>query len=185
MRQKRKILTLAAVVTVLGIRWHNQRKRRFITGLTTAQERFIGRATALEAQQVAFYHLLAIKADRLGLPHLAAGYHRAMEEEARHLQDLKISGRRLNIPLATWELLGDRVGRLSGNIISKLHPTVGLRMTNALEQVAAKEYASQRQGLHDVILQELYMKNQVDEEKHFAWAALMLEQFPKANRGYS
>lgn len=185
MRRKRRILTLVAVATALGIRWHTQRKRRLTTGLTAAQERFIGRATALEAQQVAFYHLLAIKADRLGLPHLAAGYRRAMEEEARHLQDFKIAGRRLNIPLAIWELLGDRVGRLSGNIISKLHPMVGLRITNGLEQVAAKEYARQRQGLHDVTLLELYMKNQVDEEKHFTWAALMLKQFPKAGKRYS
>lgn len=185
MRRKGRILIVAGVTTALGISLHKRRKRRQVIGLTAAQERFIRQATVLEAQQVAFYHLLAIRADRLGSPHLAAGYHQAMEEEARHLQDLKIAGRRLNIPLAAWEFLGDNIGRLSGGIISKLHPTVGLRLTNKLERVAARDYASQREGLHDEVLLKLYMKNQIDEEKHFTWAALMLEQFPWRNKGYS
>lgn len=180
MRRKRKVLILAAITTVIGIGWQRQqhRKRRPAIGLTAAQERFIRKATLIEAQQVAFYHLLAIRADYLGLPHLAAGYHRAMEEEADHLRDLKIAGRRLNIPLATWEFIGDNIGRLSGRIISKLHPTVGLQITNKLEKTAARDYADQRTGLHDIILQELYTKNQIDEEKHFSWAALMLQRFP-------
>lgn len=185
MRRRRRICVLTAVTIVLGVAWHNQQqgKRRLVTGLTVKQERFIQKATLIEAQQVAFYHLLAIKADRLGLPHLAAGYHRAMKEESEHLRDLKIAGRRLDISLATWELLGDSIGRISGRTIAKLHPTVGLRITNKLEKIAAKDYASQRAGLQDAILQELYMKNQIDEEKHFSWAALMLKQFQQAAIG--
>lgn len=184
MRRRRKLFILAAVTAALGIRWHNQQqgKPRLTTGLSAGQQRFMQKATFIEAQQVAFYHLLAMQADRLCLPHLAAGYYKAMEEEADHLRDLKVAGRRLHIALATWEFLGDNVGRISGRIIAKLHPTVGLRITNKLEKIAAKDYASQRDGLHDPILQELYLKNQIDEEKHFSWAALMLKQFSRTAR---
>lgn len=173
---RKKTIAVSALVVWLGVRWYRQRQRRSATGLTAAQERFVQRATTLEAQQVPFYHILAMKAHRLGLLHLEAGYMRAMEVETRHLRELKLAGRRLRIPLATWELLGDRIGRLSGSIISALDPKVGLNVVNQVEQVAAKEYASQREGLTDPALQELYIRNQVDEEEHYAWAALMLEQ---------
>lgn len=184
MRRKSKIFILLTAATVLGIAQHNRkrRKQRLRAVLTVAQERFVKKATLIEAQQVAFYHLLSLKAGHLGLPHLAAGYQRAMEEEARHLKGLKIAGRRLGIPLATWELIGDSIGRFSGKAVSKLSPTIWLRITNKLEKVAAKDYASQRQGLGDEALQELYMENQIDEEKHFSWAALMLKQLSLADQ---
>ena len=135
------------------------------------------RATLLEAQQVPFYHLLAMRAREHGLLHLETGYLRAMDVEADHLRDLKAAGRRLQVPLGIWEQFGDRIGRLSGAVVSSFNPRVGLRVIHRIEKVAAAEYAAQRDCLADRDLQQLYMVNQVDEEGHLAWASLMLREF--------
>jgi len=175
--KKRRIVLSVVALTAVGLLWHRRQKRRLLTGLTAKQERFLKRATLLEAQQVPFYHLLAMRARERGLLHLEAGYLRAMEVEADHLRDLKAAGRRLQVPLGIWEQLGDRIGRLSGTVVSSFNPKVGLRVIHRIERVAAAEYAAQRDCLDDSELQQLYMVNQVDEEGHLAWASLMLREF--------
>lgn len=164
-------------LTAFGMLWHRRSRRRLASGLTAKQERFLKRATLLEAQQVPFYHLLAMRARERGLLHLEAGYLRAMDVESDHLRDLKAAGRRLSVPLAIWEHMGDRIGRLSGAVVSSFDPRVGLRVIHRVERIAAAEYAAERDGLADSDLQQLYMINQVDEEGHLSWASLMLREF--------
>lgn len=175
--KRRRIVISVATLAALGLIWSRRRQSRRASGLTAAQERFLKRATLLEAQQVPFYHLLALRAHRLGLLHIEAGYLRAMDVEADHLRDLKAAGRGLGVKLGLWEQLGDRIGRLSGGVISAFDPRVGLRVICRVERVAAKEYANARAQVSDVALQQLYMGNQVDEEGHQAWASLMLREF--------
>jgi hypothetical protein len=151
--------------------------------LTAAQEWFIKRATALEAQQVPLYCILANKAHQTGKLHLEVGLRKALEVEACHLADLKVAGERFGIALAFWEQLGEKLGRLSGSSLSVFDPAAWLKTINKIETLAASEYASARADVEDRTLQKLYMGNQVDEEYHRAWALQMLETLGSAQDG--
>jgi hypothetical protein len=173
---KRRYLSWV-VLAGMALAWQRHRsRRRYPQSHVSAKDAgFIKRAVLLEAQQVPFYHQLALQARRTGRVHLEAGFLKAMEVEADHLRDLKVAGRRLGIKLMFWEQLGERIGGLTGSIATKLDPRVGLLAIRNLESVAAREYARARRQVADTNLQQLYLSNQLDEEIHQAWAALMLK----------
>lgn len=165
----------------LGLVWQRRRsrKRRTRPQISSRDASFLKRAVLLEAQQIPFYHQLALSAKRSGRLHLEAGFLKAMEVEADHLRDLKVAGRRLGMNLMFWERLGERIGGLTGSVFAPRDPRWALRAIRGLEKLAAGEYARNRDQVADLKLQELYLNNQLDEEIHQAWADLMLKTLPQ------
>ncbi len=139
---------------------------------------FVQYATALEAQQVPLYRSLANACRRSSNPHLAVGLEKAMLVEQEHLDKLQSHAIRAGIPVGKWTTLGNVLGILSGKVLSRVPPTISLKVISLIENKAAQDYKQAYRQCSDETLRDLFLSNQVDEENHAAWAVRMLQFTP-------